>query len=511
MLTSHRLVRSVITRAHSCSKPLSTVATLPRIAVCGSGPSAFYSIKYLLDKHPDVHIDIIEKLPTPFGLVRYGVAPDHPDVKSVVTQFAEIAENKRVQYFGNVVLGKDVELSQLLSSYSAVVLGIGATSDRKLGISGEVEVDERADPATGTLSSGGLLSARSFVHWYNGHPEFAWVKAVLQALPHPLRDVVIVGHGNVAIDCARIMTESLSELQHTDIVTDALEVIRGCGIERVHLLGRRGHVQAAFTIKELRELSKLAECRLVIRRDELDAGMTDASRDELAASRPRKRITDLVENICKGTAPGVEGIKKQEIHLRFLVSPTDITSSEGWVSGVKTVRNSLVGGAGGQAAVATAEEELLPAQLLLRSVGYKSEPVPGLEPEFFDDRRAVVCNQRGRVTSTASDATVKTGLYVTGWLKRGPSGIIGTNIADAKETVESVLTDLESGMIAPVPASGGDISPLRELLAPDVNVVDWAGFRRIDAEETRRGQVAGKLREKITDVCELLAVAGRCR
>lgn len=545
-------------------------------AVVGSGPSGMYTAKYLLSalnggpssaappsseestSLPTVRVDVLERLPTPFGLVRSGVAPDHPEVKNVERDFERLFEGEGnatpaggddnedggsrapLAYRGNVSVGEDVSLRELRDLYDVVVLAYGCENDKKLGIVGE---DLR-----------GVLSAREFVAWYNGHPDFVHVgEAVSEALrgggkgDGNLSDVnvVVIGQGNVALDCARVLAKGGTGLGNTDVASHALPIL-GDGVGCVTVLGRRGHVQGAFTIKELRELTKLEKeghgARFVVRGEDLDAGTTDASREELEGpgARPRVRIDKLLRDQSKAAAASSsDAASEKEVRLRFLLRPSEFRPRPDDPSRLGSVlceRTRLEGEAGSQRAAGTGETEEFPADLALVSIGYKGTPLPGMELEndnetladaessrgVFDAGRGVVRNAHGTVVRMSSapssstsedDASPVKGLYVSGWLKRGPSGIIGTNIPDAKDTVASILRDVRSGSVAPALEDEGQMrgrEGLDKLLrSRGVESVDWEGYRRLDAAERRaaeRSDRPNRPREKITSVEEMMNI-----
>lgn len=508
------------------------------------------------------------RLPTPFGLVRTGVAPDHPEVKSVQRDFEKVAEDPRFRcgfcfscilwvhtlpasqqralrpqghpkptnptqpippphthnsFYGNVTVGQDVPFPQLQALYDVLILAYGASEDRRLGIPGE---DLR-----------GVLGARAFVNWYNGHPDYstdeaAGVAGVAGVVREALTgddgggDAVVLGQGNVALDCARILAKRPADLAGTDICRHALEVLgaAGRGVGAVSVVGRRGHGQAAFTIKELRELTRIEGAVCVADPGELAAGLTDFTRWALEASRPRKRLAELVQTLpplsssssSSSTAAGEEGKERQRrriVALRFLLMPRAVLPDPldpTRVGGLRLERTRLEEEGGGRVvAVPTGEEVTLPCRLVLRSIGYKSLPIPGVP---FDGERSVVPNRGGRVVASAeSDAAPVPGLYCTGWVKRGPTGIINTNIVDARETVAAILEDAAEGRLPPPAAVGGGPSSLLDCLVGGKGrgeVVTWEGFRRIDAFERAEGEKAGKPREKVVDVGELVRLAG---
>ena len=423
--------------------------------------------------------------------MRSGVAPDHLEVKQVTNDFEEVAGSARFGFLGNVCVGRDVSVAELQGCYDAVVFAYGASSDRDMGVPGE--------------GLSGVCSARTFVNWYNGHPDFVSFKPNLDT-----EDVVIVGQGNVAIDCARILCKTPRELAGSDIAAHAAEALARSRVRRVHVVGRRGHVQAAMTMKELREVTRLEDARFEVLPEELAAGRTPASAAEMEAGRARKRMDALLaEEAAKQAAPHT---KSRALSLRFLLSPTAClpsAASPSCVGGVELERTRLEGPAEAQKAVATGVRLTIPAGLVLKSIGYKSLPIPGLP---FNARTATVPNAAGRVLAGGeAGAPAVRGLYCTGWVKRGPSGIIGTNITDAKETVACVLEDAASGAVASGSGKGG-MGALKALLGGRGRGVgqsmDWGGWLKVNAEEVARGAGAGKPREKVTSVAEMLAIGG---
>ena len=471
-----------------------------------------YTAKYLtsaLAKHPNndygdhTTIDVIEKLPTPFGLVRTGVAPDHPEVKNVENDFRALfdEDGSCLTFRGNVEVGRDVSLPELRSLYDVVVLAYGCESDRKLGVPGEDLV--------------GVLSAREFVGWYNGHPDYVYLTEVLsqRILAEPsTADVAVVGHGNVALDCARILAKGMKGLLSTDIALHALDVLRD-GVRKVTIVGRRGHIQGAFTIKEIRELTKLKKDGLGVlfrvSQEELDMGMTEASFSELEGptARPKKRIDKLLREAAAASVVDAN-TNEREVSLRMLMHPVEFLPSKtdpALIGSVVCERTRLEGEAGKQSAVGTGEFETIPANLALLSIGYKGLCLPGLEGSF-DERRGTIGNIHGKVSGEDSK-----GLYCSGWIKRGPSGIIGTNIQDAKDTVAAILTDLEVGLLT----KDNDTASLRGRLGLDAllkqrntRVVDWQSYAKIDAaeKEPSRLRTEGQPREKMTSIQDMLSV-----
>jgi adrenodoxin-NADP+ reductase len=477
------------------------------VAIVGSGPSGFYSAKYLFEKHPCIHVDVYEKLPTPYGLVRYGVAPDHQETKNVMNTFAEVAKNERFRYFGNVEVGpiqepkssssaqpshhNRIAIKRLIDAYSAVILAYGASSDNSLNLPGE-ELD-------------GIFSAREFVNWYNGHPEYAHLGRKLNL--ENVRNVVIIGHGNVAIDCARVLAKDpMTELSGSDITSYALEALKRSPIQNIRIVGRRGHVQSSFTIKELRELTKLSTINLKIDKVELEQGMTDASKQELQLNRPKQRISDLITTIS--SASETSPLKPKSLEMRFLTNPLQFEADEkGRVKSMLVERCRLEGSAGNQKAVSNPDipPYSIPCDLVLKSVGFRCLSMMSIP---FNAKTATIPHLNGRVivesSSSADLESIYPKLYVTGWLKRGATGIIGTNIPDAKETVASVLEDLskqdESLSIDRV----DPVSLLPTLQSS--TVVSWQGYLALDDYEIVAGKNAqpAKIRMKVTDIDEML-------
>jgi ferredoxin/flavodoxin---NADP+ reductase len=443
-----------------------------RVAVVGSGPAGFYAADALLKSEgPPVEVDLIDRLPTPWGLVRLGVAPDHENIKAVSRAFEKTAARPGFRFFGNVEVGSTVSHAELAELYDAVVYTVGAQTDRRLGIPGE--------------DLPGSFAATEFVAWYNGHPDFQDREFDLSH-----ERAVVVGNGNVAIDCARMLALTPEELAPTDTTHEATDAIARAGVREIVMLGRRGPVQAAFTPPELKELGELAGAEPVV--DPADLRLDAASEAELEADRERaRRNFELLEEYA-GRAP--EG-KPRRIVLRFLVSPVAILG-EDRVEAVEVVRNELVAEGGRIVARPTGETEVVPAGIVLRSVGYKGVALPGVP---FDERSGTIPNEGGRVVGAERT-------YVAGWIKRGPSGVIGTNKKDAAETVELLLADARAGRLA----GASNSLLLGDLLEKKgVHFVEYAGWQAIDAAERAAGEPLGRPRVKLTEWTELLETGGR--
>lgn len=453
-----------------------------RVAIIGAGPSGFYAADHLLKQDRQVEVDLFDRLPTPYGLVRGGVAPDHPKIKSVTRVYEKVAAHPAFRFFGNVTAGRDVSADELRRHYHAVVWSVGAESDRTLDIPGE--------------DLPGSHTATEFVGWYNGHPDFQNRRF---DLTHEA--AVVVGVGNVAMDVTRILASDPDDLAKTDITASALAALRASKVRTIHLLGRRGPAQAAFTNPELKELGELPLADVVVRPEDLE--LDPATVAALAASPDREAEKNL-KTLRGFLERGVAG-RPRRIELRFLTSPLRI-EGDGRVERVIVGANRLEAGPRGVQAVATGAETSLPAGLVFRSVGYRALPVSGVP---FDERRAVIPNRLGRVLAAAEGAEVP-GFYVAGWIKRGPSGIIGTNKPDAVETVGSLLEDADAGaLVEPAVTDRGAILALLE--ARGVEVVRWGDWQALDAHECAAGAVRGAPREKITDTGEMLAVIRRAR
>jgi len=447
-----------------------------RVAVVGSGPAGFYAAGALLGADPPAEVDMIERLPTPWGLVRLGVAPDHENIKAVSRAFEKIAQRPGFRFFGNIELGRDITNADLARLYDAVIYSVGAQTDRRLGIPGE--------------DLPGSWAATEFVAWYNGHPDFQELEFDLSG-----QRGVVVGNGNVAIDVARMLALTTEELASTDTTEKAEQAIIESGIRDIVMLGRRGPAQASFTPPELQELGELAGADAVVDPAELEL---DAA-SEAALEQDRERARRNVEILREFAVREPTG-KPKTLRLRFKVSPIAILGDER-VEAVEVVKNVLEAGPDGQIrAVATDERELIPCGIVFRSVGYSGVALPAVP---FDERRGVIPNRGGRVLDESGEPVP--GLYCAGWIKRGPSGVIGTNKKDATETVELLLEDAEAGLLARDREAGN----LEDLLVErGVDFVAYGGWQAIDGLERTRGEPVGRPRIKLCTWEELLA-AGR--
>lgn len=445
-----------------------------RVAVVGAGPAGFYAAEHL-QKTPDVdvEIDLLDRLPTPYGLVRIGVAPDHQKIKSVTKIYQRIAAQPGTRYYGCVELGRDVSLADLARHYDAVILTVGAPNDRRMGIDGE--------------DLAGSMSATDFVAWYNGHPDYVDLDVDLS-----VESAVVVGAGNVAVDVARILVTDPDELATTDIADHALAKLRESRVRRVTVLARRGPAQAAFTPKELRELGELAGVCLVVDPAVMELDPETEARLDEDARRNLDALAPLV-----GRTPADD---ERVLELRFLVSPTALRG-DGRVEAVDIVENELVVKDGAMRPRATDRTATIPAGLVLRAVGYMGAPIADVA---FDDWHGVVPNDHGRVLA-ASDGEQVPGRYVAGWIKRGPQGVIGTNKQCAGDTVTALVEDLAAGWrpTTPEPSADAADAMLRGRVARPIS---WADWERIDAAEVAAGAPDGRPRRKFTDLAAMLAV-----
>ncbi|XP_006886290.1 PREDICTED: NADPH:adrenodoxin oxidoreductase, mitochondrial [Elephantulus edwardii] len=463
-------------------RQFSTEEQTPQICVVGSGPAGFYTAQHVLKHHPRARVDIYEKQLVPFGLVRFGVAPDHPEVKNVINTFTQTARSDRCAFWGNVVVGRDVTVPELRAAYHAVVLSYGAEDHQALGIPGE--------------NLPGVLPARAFVGWYNGLPENRELAPDLSC-----DTAVILGQGNVALDVARILLTPLEQLEKTDITAASLAVLRQSRVKMVWIVGRRGPLQVAFTIKELREMIQLPGTRPVLD----PADFLDLQDIIKEAPRPRRRLTELLLRAAT-EKPGQSDAARlasapRAWGLRFLRSPQQVLpSSDGQrTAGIRLAVTRLEGVGEATRAVPTGEVEDLPCGLVLSSVGYKSRLIDPSVP--FDPKLGVIPNVEGRVMEVP-------GLYCSGWVKRGPSGVIGTTMNDSFLTGRALLQDLQNGVLPSGPRPG--YTAIQALLSSrGVQPVSFSDWEKLDAEEVSRGQCIGKPREKLVDPQEMLQLLGR--
>ena len=447
-----------------------------RVAVVGSGPAGFYAAGALLGREVPVEVDMIERLPTPWGLVRLGVAPDHPKLKSVSRAYERIAERPGFRFLGNVEIGRDLHHSDLARLYDAVIYAVGAQSDKRLGIPGE--------------DLPGSWPATEFVAWYNGHPDFQGLEFDLD-----VERAVVIGNGNVAVDVARMLALTNDELAPTDATDKAIAAIGSSKLKEIVMLGRRGPAQAAFTTPELQELGELAGADIFVDPAELE--LDDASEASLADDTRARRNVEMLREFA-GRNPSR---KPRALRLRFLVSPVEIIGDER-VEAIEVEQNRLVpDGRGTLRAEPTGERETIPCGLVFRSVGYRGVALPEVP---FDEDRGTIRNEGGRVVN--EDGEVVPGVYAAGWIKRGPTGVIGTNKKDATETVELLLEDAAAGRIER--RAGATAEAADALLAErGAQTVLYEGWSSIDQVERSAGEPHGRPRAKLVTWNELLEAA----
>jgi ferredoxin/flavodoxin---NADP+ reductase len=461
------------------SKP-GTAENPLRVAVIGSGPSGCYAAGHLLkQKDASVEVDMFDSLPTPWGLVRAGVAPDHPNIKSVTRVFEKTAGHPAYRFFGNVELGRDLGRDDLARHYHAIVYAVGAQTDKRMGIVGE--------------DLPGSWAATEFVAWYNGHPDYRDLEFDLSH-----ERAVIIGNGNVAMDCARMLALTYDELAKTDVADHSLEVLKESKVREIVMCGRRGPAQAAFTNPELLELSELSAADVIV--DPAEVQLDEASARSIAGEgdmTARKNV-EILTDYAKRARTG----KPKQVRMRFLVSPVELRGS-GRVEEIELVHNELVVDEGGSIrAVPTDRSESFECGLVLRSIGYRGVALPGVP---FDESRGTIPNDEGRVLDSESGSPI-VGEYCVGWIKRGPTGVIGTNKKDGQESAEHLIADARAGrLLEPQAPSADAIESL--LVERRADYVRYEGWQAIDRAECAAGEKQGRPRVKLTTREELLAAA----
>jgi len=455
-----------------------------RVAIVGAGPAGYYAADHLLRQDSVVvEVDMIDRLPTPYGLVRAGVAPDHQKIKSVTAAFDKVAAHPRFRFHGGVDFGKDVTVADLRRHYHQILYSTGAQTDRRMGIPGE--------------DLKGSHPATEFVAWYNGHPDYRDCRFDLSQ-----ERAAVVGVGNVAIDVARILCRSPQELATTDIADHALEALRNSRIKEVYLLGRRGPAQAAFTNPEVKELGELADADVTARPEEVE--LDELSRAAVERSQDRAALKKA--EILREYAARKPGGKSKKLIIRFLVSPVELCGNEaGEVAALRLVRNRLEATAAGTLqAKPTDQFETLPVGLVFRSVGYRGVPLPGVP---FHESWGVILNEQGRVLDPDTKQPV-VGEYAAGWIKRGPTGVIGTNKPDAAQTVACMMEDLAAGRILK-PEEPDAAAAERLIRGRQPRCVSYEDWLKLNELEVSRGRAAGRPRVKFTRVEDMLVALGR--
>jgi ferredoxin/flavodoxin---NADP+ reductase len=446
------------------------------VAIVGSGPSGFYAAEALIKSDINVKVDLLERLPSPYGLVRSGVAPDHQKLKQVINLYQKTAASPDFNLIANVNVGTDISVEDLCQSHHAVIMTSGAETDRKLGVPGE--------------DLEGSYTATEFVGWYNGHPDYRDREFDLS------HDVaVIIGQGNVAADVSRILSKTVDELKYTDIAQHALDTLAESKTKEIHVIGRRGPAQAKFTPKELREFGELSDCNSIVR--ELDMALNTESKKELEekSNIASKKIYDL---FCDFSKRETDPTKSRNCYFDFLMGPKELIGKTK-LEKVILEKNKLSGEAFKQSARGTGETIELETGILFRSIGYRGVPITGIP---FHESWGTIPNEKGRITD--DDGNIVPKLYTAGWIKRGPSGIIGTNRACSVETVQCLLEDI--GNLDDGISKSGAKAIYSILDGKNIRHISFNDWRKIDAKEIEIGEAKGKPREKYTYVDEMLSV-----
>lgn len=468
-------------------------------AVVGSGPAGFFTSKHLLKKLENISIDFYEKLPHPFGLVRNGVSPDHQDVKNVTTDFSQILENNKVKFMGNIKIGKDLSLEDLNRNYSAIILSYGADGENTLNLPNE--------------DNFGCFSARNFVNWYNGHISYSNDSKINSIDFSQVKDVVIIGNGNVAIDVARLLAKEEKDLRHLDIPEHVLSKLKDSNIENIHIIARRGLMQSAFTIKEIRELSKIEGINLIIYKDEIENSLNENSIEEIEALVPadKRQLLRKIEFVKKFLTVdrkdhnSLASIphKRRNVYFRFLQNPSQIhvNNTSGNVEAISFNKTKLIGKTFSQTFENIPNEiETIRTNLVFKSIGYKSVK---LFPQLnFDENEKVLRHQNGIVMN--NDNELLRNIFTVGWVKIGAKGIIDTTLRDSYDTAASIFKAISNGTIEPK-ATDYDyiLSKLEENKVKPISYEDW---KKIDAYEVEEGKRRNKLREKITDINKMFSL-----
>ncbi|MCU1476042.1 MAG: pyridine nucleotide-disulfide oxidoreductase [Subtercola sp.] len=447
-----------------------------RLAIVGAGPAGIYAADLLLkaERHFDVSIDLFDHLPAPYGLVRYGVAPDHPRIKGIVGALREVLDRGDIRFFGNVRYGSDLTLADLKKHYNAVIFATGAIGDASLDIPG-IDLD-------------GSYGAADFVSWFDGHPD------VPRTWPLEAREVAVLGNGNVALDVARMLAKHADDLLPTEIPANVYEGLKHSPVTDVHVFGRRGPAQVKFTPLELRELGEIPDVDMIVYDEDFDV---DPASEAAIASNKQVMVINRVMN---GWRARESGGASRRLHLHFYARPLEVLGVEGAVSGIRYERTRPDGAGGVEG---TGEIRELPIQALYRAVGYFGSPLPGVP---FDERRGVIPNREGRVLDDHDE--VVPGVYATGWIKRGPVGLIGHTKSDAMETLAHVVRD-QASWWTPAPADSAEDAIVALLDERGVVFTTVEGWHHLDQYELGLGAAAGRTRIKVVARDEMVAVSNQ--
>ncbi|WP_230976433.1 MULTISPECIES: FAD-dependent oxidoreductase [Georgenia] len=445
-----------------------------RVALIGAGPAGIYAADILSKTGLDVAIDLYERLPAPFGLVRYGVAPDHPRIKQIIVALQKILARGDIRLVGNVDVGTDVSMEELRRHYDAVIISTGADKDAPLPIPG--------------IDLPGSYGAADFVSWYDGHPD------VPRTWPLEAQSVAVLGVGNVALDVARILAKHVEDLMPTEVPANVVEGLRASPVTDVHVFGRRGPAQVKFTPLELRELGKVPDVDVIVYEEDFE--FDEASE---AAIRSTNQTKQVVKTLTDWTLRDPEELTaSRRIHLHFLHRPVEILGTDR-VTGIRTERTELTGDGNVRGTGVFVDT---PVQAVYRAVGYFSSPIEGVA---FDDVAGVVPNDEGRVLD--EDGAIVPGLYATGWIKRGPVGLIGSTKSDAQQTIGHLVSDVEQGTIAPGSAEGDPDALIARLEEAGVPLTSWAGWELLDAYERSLGEAEGRERIKVVPRDEMTRIS----
>ena len=445
------------------------MTTPVRVAVVGSGPAGIYASDLLVKSDLDVQIDLFEKMPTPFGLIRYGVAPDHPRIKGIVQSLHNVMEKEEIRFLGNIEVGKDITVEEMREYYDAIIFATGATADKRMGIPGE---DLKGNHGAG-----------EFVGFYDGNPNFErdWDLSA--------ESVAVVGVGNVSLDVSRILAKTADELLVTEIPDNVYAALKKNRAKEVHVFGRRGPAQAKYTPKELKELDESPTIEVIVNPEDIEY---DAASEE---ARRAAKSTDLVCQTLESYAMREPGDAPHKLYIHFFESPVEVLTEGDAIVGIRTERTEFVGDGNVRGTGETIDWDV---QAVYRAVGYRSTPLEGLP---FDHGSGTIPHEAGRVLEGGAP---KEAAYVTGWIKRGPVGLIGHTKSDASETIACLLEDLDS---LPAPSGGDPDALLRHLLDSGVEITLWDHWERLDAHEIALGESAGRERVKVVERDEMVAVS----